>query len=214
MASSDKEYWDAFYLYSQLTSEPSRFAILCAEKYVVPGQVVVEAGCGNGRDAVTLAETGASITAIDQCEQSIAELRKAHGNLSNLKFLADDFVTYAYPKPLDVFYSRFTLHAVGASDKNALLEKVMRALSPGGYLLLEFRGRKNELNGIGRPVHGEVFMYEHEGHKRRFIDSEKVVQQLTDAGMEILVFEEKPGFSPFEGKDETFARVVARSRRN
>ena len=214
MANSDKEYWDAFYARSQLTKAPSHFARLCAEKYVAPGQIVVEAGCGNGRDAVALAGTGASVTAIDQCELSIAELRKAHGTLANLKFVADDFVTYAYPKPLHVFYSRFTLHSIGASDKKALLEKVIRALSPGGYTLLEFRGRKNELNGMGRPVPGEEFMYEYEGHKRRFIDGDKVVERLAVAGMEILAYEEKPGFSPFVGKDETFVRIIARSPKN
>lgn len=213
MPKSDKEYWEAFYARSGLTTNPSPFAVFCAERYVKPGQVLFEAGCGNGRDAVHLARAGALVTAIDQCDESVARLELANRSLDNLRFVAADFVMYSYAPPLDVFYSRFTLHAVGANDEKKLLETVTGVLSPGGYLLLEFRGRKNELNGIGRTVDGEEFMFEHEGHRRRFIDSEMLASRLNKAGLEILMAEEKPGFSPFQGKDETFARIIARSRR-
>lgn len=212
MPHADRNYWEAFYERSGLTTEPSPFARSCIERYVRPGHRLVEAGCGNGRDAVALAMAGAAVTAIDQCAKTIAKLEGANRPLKGLRFVADDFVRYAYAPPLDVFYSRFTLHAVGAKDEKLLLEAVTGVLSPGGYLLLEFRGRKNELNGVGRPVEGEEFMFEHEGHRRRFIDSEALAGRLADAGMDILACEEKPGFSPFQGKDEVFARIIAKSR--
>lgn len=213
MSNADKNYWEAFYALSNLTTEPSPFAKLCAERYVLPGQHLYEAGCGNGRDAIALAMAGACVTAIDQCEKTIARLEIANRSLAGLRFLAADFVKLPYPKPIDVFYSRFTLHAIRCEDEKLLLDNVMRVLSPGGYLLLEFRGRKNELNGMGMPVPGEEFTFEYEGHRRRFIDSQNLTARLADAGMEIVTCEEKPGFSPFQGKNETFARVIARSPR-
>lgn len=213
MLNKDKDYWEAFYALSNLTKEPSLFAKTCAEKYVSAGHRLCEAGCGNGRDAVALASTGAFVTAIDQCERSISKLQGAHESSGNLRFIAADFVIYPYSKPLDVFYSRFTLHAICGKEEKTLLDNVIGVLSPGGYMLLEFRGRKNELNGLGIPVPGEEFMFEYEGHRRRFIDSDKLAQRLALADMDILKYEEKTGFSPFQGKDETFARIIARSRR-
>lgn len=211
MPLSDKEYWEAFYARSQLTKEPSPFAKLCAKEYVGCGKVFFEAGCGNGRDALALSDAGAFVTAMDQCEQSIARLKHAYEGNARLRFLSGDFVRHAYAAPLDAFYSRFTLHAIAADEEKSLLEMVRKALSSGGLMLLEFRGMKNELNGVGRQVPGEAHMFEHEGHRRRFIDTAKLAGRLARGGMDILMCEEKPGFSPFQGKDETFARVIARA---
>jgi len=211
MASSDKSYWEAFYARSQLTKEPSPFARLCAAEYVGRGKALFEAGCGNGRDAVALAAAGATVMAMDQCEQSISRLAQAHQDVASLRFVAGDFVRYPYAAPLDAFYSRFTLHAVASDEERSLLKNVRKALSSGGLMLLEFRGRKNELNGLGVQVPGEAHMFEYEGHRRRFIDTAELAGRLADGGMEILVCEEKPGFSPFQGEDETFARIIARA---
>lgn len=211
MHSSDKEYWEAFYARSQLTKEPSPFAKLCAQEYVGRGKVFFEAGCGNGRDALALSSAGAFVTAMDQCEQSISRLSHEYKGNSRLRFLSGDFVRHAYAAPLDAFYSRFTLHAIAADEEKLLLEMVRKVLSPGGLMLLEFRGMKNELNGVGRKVTGEAHMFEHDGHRRRFIDTAELAARLACGGMDILMCEEKPGFSPFQGKDETFARVIAQA---
>ncbi len=148
---------------------------------------------------------------MDQCDISISKLMAVHKDLSNLRFLAGDFVRHRYEAPLDAFYSRFTLHAIKSDEEKVLVKKVRDVLSPGGLMLLEFRGRKNELNGLGREVPDEAYMFEYEGHKRRFIDTEELAGRLAHDGMDILMCEEKPGFSPFQGKDETFARIIARA---
>ena len=211
MPSSDKEYWEAFYARAELTKEPSPFAKLCAKEYVGHGKVLFEAGCGNGRDALALSNAGSFVTAMDQCEQSITRLKLAHEGNSRLRFLSGDFVRHTYDAPLDAFYSRFTLHAIAADEERLLLEMVRKALSSGGLMLFEFRGLKNELNGVGRPVAGEPYMFELDGHRRRFIDTAELAKRLACSGMDILMCEEKSGFSPFQGKDETFARIIARA---
>lgn len=214
MSSRDKEYWEAFYVRAQTTPAPSLFARLCVEKHVRAGMTLFEAGCGNGTDALAFAAAEADVTAVDQCEVTIASLCATHRGLPNLQFLADDFVRYRHTKPLDVFYARFTLHAILAKDEALLLRNVREALAPGGLMLLEFRGRKNELNGMGRRFPDDASMFEHEGHRRRFIDAEDLAGRLAAGGMDILNYEEKPGFSPFEGRDETFARIIARAPLN
>jgi len=214
MGEHDKEYWEAFYAKSGLTREPSLFARYCAANLVTPGHRLVEAGCGNGRDAVALANAGASVTAIDQCEQTIARLKEEHAGVARLRFEADDFVRHPYgaDEPMDAFYSRFTLHAISAAEESVLLGAVIKGLRAGGLILMEFRGRKNELNGLGRPATNEPFVFEYEGHRRRFIDTEALALRLVGAGVDILSCEERPSFSPFQGKDETFARIIGRMR--
>ena len=49
---NNKDYWDKFYLDFQETQE-SDFARFCAEKISDLGDsIIIELGCGNGRDAL------------------------------------------------------------------------------------------------------------------------------------------------------------------
>ena len=66
----DYKYWNEYYKKNIAPNEPSKFAkdIL---KYLDSGKKLIELGCGNGRDAMFLANNNISVVAIDQSESSI-----------------------------------------------------------------------------------------------------------------------------------------------
>ena len=75
----DYKYWNEYYKKNIAPNEPSKFAkdIL---KYLDSGKKLIELGCGNGRDAMFLANNNISVVAIDQSESSINNLKQSVSN--------------------------------------------------------------------------------------------------------------------------------------
>lgn len=205
----DKEYWEKYYAERKEPFQPSLFSQFVAGKYLKAGDVLIELGCGNGRDAVYFSKLGVKVRAFDQCENEIAYLRDTHKN-ENLEFESGDFTALDPGLESDVVYSRFTMHSISVSGQENVLNWSSSVLREGGYFLLEFRGKENDLCGLGEAVEGDVDAYIYDGHYRRFLDIDELGSQLKQKGFEIVEAIEEKGFSPFGGDDEVFARIIAR----
>lgn len=215
-AIEERDYWEKYYSKRREPFGPSPFARYVAERHVTKGESIVELGCGNGRDAVFFAKAEMFATAIDQCADEIRFLKRTYGSTA-LEFLCEDIS--CLPESLlpgrstfDNVYSRFSLHAVSDVGQESILTWASKILGDEGQLLLEFRGRRNELFGRGESSapSGDTFIYE--GHSRRFVDADALANDLEGRGFEVLELDERPGFSPTPTTDETFARLVARRR--
>lgn len=209
MPTRDKHYWEQYYADQKIPFSPSLFSQYILERVLKTGDSLIELGCGNGRDAVYLAHHGIHVTAIDQCEQEIGFLAKKYGS-ENLKFLVGDFTELNNSFKVDHVYSRFTMHSVTLAGQTNVLRWAADALPPGGRFYLEFRGKKNELFGLGDSVSGEDSAFIYENHYRRFIDIHDMIAQLIQNGFEISEATEQSGFSPYNNDDETFVRIIAR----
>jgi tellurite methyltransferase len=206
----NKEYWEKYYAQCREPFRPSLFAehIL---KYIQPQKKLIELGCGNGRDSVFLAKKGLYVTAVDQCVKEVRYLSEKHGS-ENISFFAADFTALADEEFYDYVYSRFTLHAVSTDGQASVFDWLSRNLAKDGYFFLEVRGRKNELNGLGQAVEGEPHAFIYNDHYRRFLDLTELLLVLEDMGFDVIEGVESKGFSPFEGTDETFIRVIAQRK--
>ena len=76
-----REAWEQEYsvfhaIPSSLRNEPAKALVLFAELLDIEKKRVLEAGCGNGRNAVYLAKRGCEVTAVDFAEAALAETRK------------------------------------------------------------------------------------------------------------------------------------------
>lgn len=210
-AGYDKEYWEQYYADQKTPFSPSRFSQYIMERALKSGDSLVELGCGNGRDAVYMAQQGIQVTAIDQCEHEIGFLSEKYDS-ENLKFVSGDFTKLDDSLKFDHAYSRFTMHSVTWEGQANVLRWASCILPEGGGFYLEFRGKENELFGLGEAVSGEGDAYIYENHYRRFIDMEEMCGHLTRAGFEVVEAMEQSGFSPHNGDDETFVRIVAKKR--
>lgn len=107
---------------------------------------ILELGCGPGLYTERLALSGHNVTGLDWSEQSIATARKrakAEGlDIEYMKgdYLADDLGENKY----DLIYIVYTDFGILSPDEQKiLLEKIHRALKPGGKFLFDALFEKN-----------------------------------------------------------------------
>lgn len=205
---NDKQYWEKFYSEQKMPFKESGFARFCMRNYLKPENKLIELGCGNGRDAIYFYRMGLKVTAIDQCAKEIKFLNDVIGN-DNLRFKSDDFSALKISQKYDAIYSRFTLHAISRKQQDATLLWAIQHLNPAGLLLIEARGTKNELYGLGEPVKNEKDAYIFDSHYRRFINKSEIVAFLKKNELAILKSSEAKGYAPFNGTNYKFIRIVA-----
>ena len=209
----DRKYWDSYYQQhgkDKGINVCSTFAKFCLDKFFKKEELnIVELGSGNGRDAIYFAHHKLNIIAIDQSTTAI-DLEK-----ENLK---DEITQYLHPKALDfvnedyskyglidVFYSRFTIHAITKNDEELLLPNVYRALNIGGLFCIEVRTTKDPLFGVGEDCGDNTFITD---HKRRFIDSHVFLNQALTLGFELLYFTEENDLSIYKNDNPVLMRLI------
>ncbi len=198
-------YWEAYYKQNPHPFNPSAFAMEVARQLDEPG-LLIELGCGNGRDAVFLSRSiNCSVLAIDQCAEEMERLNQAHTH-DRLRFEAADFSVFeSHEAPLYV-YSRWTMHAIDEEAEERTLDWVARALRPGGRFFVEARSIQDDLYGKGQPMGGHAFFTD---HYRRFMDKDAFIRKLEQRGLHILRSEESRGFAVYKDDDPVIVRVVA-----
>lgn len=105
---------------------------------------ICEVGCGEGRDALYLAEKGYKITAIDASEAAIKKCREL-ANIRQVEVewkVADAlFLKQTEKMKYKWAYSIATLHMlVDDKDRRKFLKALYNILTPGGKLLLVSKG--------------------------------------------------------------------------
>ncbi len=96
------------------------------------GRDVLDAGCGSGRFAWSMASLGANVTAVDQAAAGVEQTRKACAEFgSRVKVLQHD-LTRELPVagPFDLVWSYGVLHHTG--DTYGAFRNVARLVKPGG----------------------------------------------------------------------------------
>lgn len=208
----DERYWDRFYAEKENVGEalyePSLFARFVLQKYMSAGKMVVDLGCGNGRDSVYFAQNGLHVTGIDASQTAIENNQKRI-SMDHCVFVCDDFVSVdsIYQIQYDYCYSRFTLHAIDEQQETQILIKAYDMLKEGGYLFIEARSVHDGKYGLGQEV--EKNAYIHDDHYRRFIDMPELEQKLKDLGFVIAELEESDRFAPRQGENAVCIRAIA-----
>jgi tellurite methyltransferase len=210
---NEVSYWDQYYKKGVAPEDPSAFAEYVQKKYVNRAMSLIELGCGNGRDAVYFATKGIRVHAIDQIVSEINDLKLKYEKIDNLLFGAGDFTKLPLTEePYDVIYSRFTLHSVDKSGQDRVLKWSAKSLAPGGYLLIETRGQKNEIFEKGKKIAGEIDAYVFEDHYRRFVEFNQFVEDIKNSGFEIVESNERKGYAPYRNTDYHFIRIIAKKQ--
>lgn len=174
----NKEYWDKFYKeFTEL--EPSPFARYVSE-YLPEDAVLVDLGCGNGRDLNYFIYQGIRAYGVDESvstdiieNQDVAEFIKCT------------------PAPKYV-YTRFFWHAIDRKTQLAILNWV------DDYIFIEARTTDDEHEQKEFPQ-----------HDRNYVNVPQLVKDLKDRGFQIMKLEEG-FFSPYKNENPYLVRVIAR----
>ena len=209
----DVKYWDSYYQLhgnDKNISESSTFAEFCLNKYFASKDInIVELGSGNGRDAIYFAQHQINIIAIDQSTVAIdIEKERLLPEVSKflhptaLDFVLEDYSTYDL---IDVFYSRFTMHAITEDEEKILLPNIYKYLKPGGLLCIEARTTKDALYGEGECCGKDTFYTD---HSRRFINSKNFLESVLNIGFCLVYFTEENNLSVYKDDNPVLMRVV------
>jgi trans-aconitate 2-methyltransferase len=124
-----------------------------------PSEAVLDVGCGDGKVTKELALRVPSgrVVGIDSSADMVRLARETWGPSSpNLEFRVVDARALDFPPIFDWVFSNSTLHWV--PDHPAVLRGVVRALEPGGRVVLSMGGR-----GTAAAVHRALADFQREG---------------------------------------------------
>ena len=190
MNPGESHYWESFYSdhgNQVKIQKPSPFAFFL-EKFLGSSaeRTLLDAGCGNGRDARYFASVGYTVVGVDTASR-IADV-------SGWVFKREDFVSHVKDS-YNIVYSRFTLHSIKREDQIAFIDSVR---NPGTLLCIECRSRDEHDYYFGKD------------HYRNPVDANQLQNLVKGRGFDILHFEESNGFAPFGEEDPLCVRLIAR----
>lgn len=184
--SENKKYWTNFYK-SFDEKNPSNFAIFCNDNFNLKNTLIVDLGCGNGRDTIFFHNLGYKVWGVDE----VCPVRKGY------VFIKKDALTFL--KEIDtgikngIAYCRFFFHAIDEETENKILDNLKRNFRT---LMAEFRSDAGSCD---------------ETHYRRLINGNKFLKKLIAKGFKILYFQEGRGFSPYGKEDPLLIRIIAQN---
>ena len=147
----DSDVWNRRYADREFvwTSKPNRF--LVAEAAALPAGRALDVACGEGRNAVWLAERGWRVTGVDFSRVGLEKARAlARARGVRAEWVAADLLDYT-PEPhafdlVLVFYLQ-----VPAAERRSIVRAAAGAVAPGGVFLLVGHDRRNLEHGHGGP---------------------------------------------------------------
>ena len=137
----DKTSWNERYSGSDLVwpTSPNRWVVAQLEGHI-PGDAL-DLGCGEGRNAMWLAEQGWALTAVDFAENALAKARQeaaavlAPADAERISWVQGDVLTYEMPtSAYDLVLSTY-VH-LPDYERREMLRNCVRALRPGGTVRL------------------------------------------------------------------------------
>jgi tellurite methyltransferase len=213
----ENSFWNKHYQRFSV-QQSSAFSSYCITRYLKREDVVVELGCGNGRDGTMLAGVASLYAGIDACPVAIESFSKKidqHQNIQrhNVELLQEDFTNidfrrFAKNNERLAIYSRFSLHSINYEEVSRLLSNIER-LDPSSWIfMLEARTIFDEFYGVGKELGKHEFKSD---HYRRFIDPAEFLKEVS-ARFNVRYFEVADGFAKFGKENPIVMRVVIESK--
>lgn len=147
----DSKAWDERYSGTELvwTAEPNRFLVAEADG-LVPGRAL-DVACGEGRNAVWLAERGWRVTGVDFSAAGLAKARAlARRRDVEAEWIEADVVTHrAQARAFDLVIVLYL--QIAAEDRRRALRAAAGAVAPGGRLVVVAHDSANLAEGYGGP---------------------------------------------------------------
>jgi len=146
-----REEWNRRYEEKELvwTARPNRF--LVAEVADLPPGRALDLACGEGRNAVWLAERGWQVTGVDFSDVAVAKAHRfAAARGVEVELLVADLVGYEPARDAYDLVIVFYLH-VPAAERGPIVRRAAAAVAPGGTFLLVGHDLRNLEAGHGGP---------------------------------------------------------------
>ncbi|MGP5524289.1 hypothetical protein ACTXM3_13530 [Glutamicibacter arilaitensis] len=195
-------------LYSRtLTSEPSPFVRwVVGTTAAIHFAVAYDLGCGNGRDLVTLGKVAEHVVGVERNSRAVAVAKKFTNGAPQISvhhadFLESEWFSESLAQEFNgprLFYARFLLNGMTESEQALLLRSLQVILNSGDHVVFEHRTSQDD--GLKKEYFRSY---------RRFVDTDKFIQDLQQAGLTVLTRDEGQGLAHFGREDPHVVRLVA-----
>ncbi len=177
---SKRDAWNARYGATDLVwgAAPNRF-VEQALRDLAPRGRALDLACGEGRNAIWLAEKGWQVTGVDFSRVAIERARKLAEQRGAAVELIEADVTSWEPEPGAFALAVVTYLQVPPADRRAVWAHAARALAPGGEAFLVGHALRNLEEGTGGPQDPRVLW-----------DPDEVADELRAAGLTVLLADE------------------------
>ena len=211
------EYWNKYYNNKKTPLLPSQFSVfVLGDKPKI--DIIIDIGCGNGRDTFFFAERGIQCLGIDGSEAAINNcIELAHtkkienanflnANVSDLDLIGK---VSAYLSGFDdhkniLIYSRFFIHAISDYEEEVLISTMSNILkNKSGTVALEFRTQRDQFQV---KITSE--------HFRRYIDPVGFFSRVEKKGFVVEYFVEGFGMAKYKSDDAHVARFFLKNEHN
>jgi len=200
------DHWVKYYGESDLNFSESSFARFALD-YFLPGQLIVDVGCGEGRDSHFFASQGLRVIGFDVSPTAIEKCGSNSPAVSNSIFVSSEFDLNQLEVEIipDIIYSRFSLHAMTREEGDRFLTRSYDALPVGGLMFIECRSLKDPMALKGEVLSETERIY---GHYRRFIKMGDLVIFLKKLGFTVRSATEVQGVSKAGSDDPVLIRAI------
>lgn len=206
-------YWNAHYRTFNI-QQPSSFSHYCVTEHLRPSDVLVELGCGNGRDGLMLLQHVSRYVGVDICSAAMdafagcAGMDRQNGHpapdLLRTDFTSIDFNEFCSDDRRLALYSRFTLHAITYAEQARLFDHLGAIHRAPWVFMVEARTIQDDLYGQGR----NLGLHEYEtDHYRRFIDPAAFLSDVSSR-FTVRHFEVSDGFAVYGRENPVLMRAV------
>lgn len=201
-----KDFWEERYAgHTRVWSGRPNPQLVAETGDLAPG-TALDAGCGEGADALWLASRGWRVTAADFAATALRRAREHAESFDadaarRIDWLEADLTGWAPPEErFDLVSSQF-VHLAGARE--AFFRRLAAAVAPGGTLLVVGHHPSDLETTVGRPPLPELFF-----------TAEEVAACLDPGRWDVLVAEARPrpATDP-DGNEATVHDSVLRARR-
>ena len=147
-----REDWDRRYAEKDLLWSASPNRLLVAQVQDLPPGRALDLACGEGRNALWLAERGWDVLGVDFSEVAIAKARTRAGEAAGGRatFLCADLLDFEPERTaFDLVVVLFL--QLPAAERRLVLGRAASALAPGGTLLVLGHDLTNLTDGVGGP---------------------------------------------------------------
>ncbi len=203
----DEAFWDERYGSKEDIWSGQVNPQLLAEAMDLASGTALDAGCGEGADALWLAGRGWQVTAVDI---SSIPLQRGAAHAAELGSEIAERITWQHADlgvtaPPEASYDLVAAHflQLREDDRRRLYSALAAAVAPGGTLLIVGHHPTDMLTGVPRPPEPELFF-----------TAEELAAELPRDGWEVVVADrrERTVQDP-DGHEVTIADAVLRARR-
>ncbi|MCL2421299.1 MAG: methyltransferase domain-containing protein [Defluviitaleaceae bacterium] len=132
----EKPFWEQTYRDDTVvTFTKGPTADVAAHWTMLPsGGNVLDVGCGEGRNAIFLAEKGFCVDAFDISEAGVEKAKRIAAERGvSVNFICCDLVQFIFEKTYDVILSHGVLHLCEKTDRDLFIERAKIHTAVGGY---------------------------------------------------------------------------------